>query len=89
VGCLAGLPHVAYLLTLTAISGGVMAVLLALARGRLQQTIMNVGDLASHHAHRGLQPHPDLNLTNAHTLRLPYALAIAGGSLLTFYFQIQ
>jgi prepilin peptidase CpaA len=66
-----------------------MAVLLALARGRLQQTIMNVGALASHHTHQGLQPHPELNLTNAHTLRLPYALAIAGGSLLTFYFQLQ
>jgi prepilin peptidase CpaA len=89
VGCIAGLSHVAYLLALTAISGGVMAVLLALARGRLQQTIMNVGALASHHTHQGLQPHPELNLTNAHTLRLPYALAIAGGSLLTFYFQLQ
>jgi prepilin peptidase CpaA len=89
VGCIAGLPHVAYLLALTAISGGVMAILLALARGRLQQTIMNVGELAAHHSHQGLQPHPDLNLTNAHTLRLPYALAIAGGSLLTLYFQLQ
>ena len=68
VGCIAGLSHIAYLLALTAISGGVMAVLLALARGRLQQTIMNVGELAAHHSHQGLQPHPDLNLTNTHTL---------------------
>lgn len=89
VGCIAGLPHVGYLLILTALSGGVMAVVLALARGRLQQTIMNVGALASHHSHEGLQPHPDLNIANAATLRLPYALAIAGGSILTLYFQIQ
>jgi prepilin peptidase CpaA len=89
VGGIAGLQHVAYLLALTAISGGVMAVLLALVRGRLQQTIMNVGALAAHHTHQGLQPHPDLNLSNAHTLRLPYALAIAGGSILTFYFQLH
>ncbi len=87
VGCLAGLSHVPYLLVLTAISGGIMAVVLALARGQLQQTIMNVGELATHHSHEGLQPHPDLNLGNAATLRLPYALAIAGGSLITLYFQ--
>jgi prepilin peptidase CpaA len=89
VGCIAGLSHVAYLLVLTAISGGVMAVFYAMARGRLQETILNVGELASHHRHEGLQPHPDLNVKNAATLRLPYALAIAGGSLLTFYFQVQ
>lgn len=89
VGCIAGLSHVAYLLVLTALSGGVMAIVWAMARGRLQQTIMNVGELASHHRHEGLQPHPDLNLKNAATLRLPYALAIAGGSILTLYFQFQ
>jgi prepilin peptidase CpaA len=89
VGCIAGLSHVAYLLVLTALSGGVMAVVLALARGRLQQTFMNVGELATHHSREGLQPHPDLNLGNTATLRLPYALAIAGGSLLTLYFQFQ
>jgi prepilin peptidase CpaA len=89
VGCIAGLSHVAYLLVLTALSGGVMAIVWAVARGQLQQTIMNVGELASHHRHAGLQPHPDLNLKNAATLRLPYALAIAGGSILTLYFQFQ
>jgi prepilin peptidase CpaA len=89
VGCIAGLSHVAYLLVLTALSGGVMAIVWAVARGQLQQTIVNVGELASHHRHAGLQPHPDLNLKNAATLRLPYALAIAGGSILTLYFQFQ
>jgi prepilin peptidase CpaA len=89
VGCIAGLSHIAYILVLTAICGGIMALILAMARGRLQQTIMNVGEIASHHSQQGLQPHPDLNLENAATLRLPYALAIAGGSLLTLYFQIQ
>jgi prepilin peptidase CpaA len=88
VGSIAGLPHVAYLLALTAICGGVMAVALALARGRFQQTLMNVGELAAHHSHQGLAPHPDLNLSNAQTLRLPYGLAIAAGSILTLYFQV-
>jgi prepilin peptidase CpaA len=89
VGAIAGISHIAYILVLTAITGGVMAVILALARGKLKQTLMNVGEIASHHKQAGLQPHPDLNLKNVQTLRLPYALAIAGGSMLTLYFQIQ
>ena len=89
VGCIAGLSHVAYLLVLTALCGGVMAVVVAVARGRLQQTLANVGAIAAHHAHEGLQAHPEFNLTNTQTIRLPYAVAIAGGSLLTFWFQVQ
>ena len=89
VGCIAGISHIAYILVLTAITGGAMALVLALARGRLKQTLMNVGEIASHHRNQGLQPHPDLNVKNTQTLRLPYALAIAGGSMLTLFFQIQ
>jgi len=87
VGCIAGLSHVAYLLVLTAISGGFMALGLALIRGRLRQTFTNVAVLTNHHTHEGLRPHPELNVLNAQTLRLPYALAIAGGSILTLYLQ--
>jgi prepilin peptidase CpaA len=89
VGCIAGLPHVAYLLVLTALSGGVMALCLAVSRGRLKETISNVGAIASHHSQEGLAPHPDINLSNVTTLRLPYALAIASGCLITLYFQYQ
>lgn len=89
VGCIAGMLHIAYILVLTGISGGVMAICLALYKGKLQETFMNVGELASHHRHEGLQPHPDLNLENSQTLRLPYALAIAAGSLLTLYLRMQ
>lgn len=80
VACMAGLAHVAWLLTLTALAGGAMAVGLALWRGQLRETIMNVGAIAVHHRYEGLKPHPDLNVGNARTLRLPYALAIAAGS---------
>ena len=89
VGCIAGFSHIAYLLALTAISGGAMALILALSRGKLKETLFNVGAIAKHHKEQGLQPHPDLNVQNNATLRLPYALAIAGGSLLTLYFQLQ
>ncbi|MGA2437311.1 MAG: A24 family peptidase [Acidobacteriaceae bacterium] len=88
VGCMAGMPHIAFILLLTALCGGVMAIGLALVRGRLQETVMNVLELVSHHRQHGLQPHPDLNIANGRTLRLPYALAIAGGCILTLYFQV-
>ena len=88
VGCIAGLSHVPYLLVLTALSGGVMALGLALLRGRLQQTFMNVVALTTHHTQEGLRPHPELNISNTNTLRLPYALAILCGSILTLYFQV-
>lgn len=87
VGCLCGLSNIAYLLALTAIAGGVMAVGLALFRGRLKQTIVNVGALASHHRSEGLSPHPEINVLNTSTLRLPYALAIFAGCALTLYLQ--
>ena len=87
VGCLAGLPHVSYLLVLSAITGGVMGIFLAVTRGRLMQTLGNVNALLAHHRHAGLTPHPDLNVTNNNTLRLPYGVAIAAGCALTCYLQ--
>jgi prepilin peptidase CpaA len=84
IGCiLGGSMHVVWLLIYTALAGGVMAVGLALWRGRLKDTIMNLGALVLHHRFEGLRPHPQLNVGNAQTLRLPYALAIAAGSAVT------
>lgn len=87
VGCLAGLPHIQYLLVLSALAGGVMGIGLAIARGRLMQTLSNVGALLTHHKDEGLTPHPELNVTNSNTLRLPYGVAIAAGCALTCFLQ--
>jgi prepilin peptidase CpaA len=88
VGCIAGLSNIGYVLALTAIAGGVMAIGLAALRGRLKETLFNVGALAKHHTQSGLTPHPEFNVLNTNTLRLPYALAIAAGCTLTLYFQV-
>jgi len=85
VAAIAGMPLVPYLLILTALAGGVMALGLALWRGKLKETILNVGALAVHHRIEGLAPHPQLNLANARTLRLPYALAVAAGTATTLF----
>jgi prepilin peptidase CpaA len=87
VGCLCGLHNIAVLLALTGIAGGVMAVALALLRGQLKQTLFNVVALVSHHRSEGLTPHPEINVLNTATLRLPYALAITAGCALTLYLQ--
>ncbi len=88
VGCIAGLPLVASLLILTSLAGGVMAVGFALYRRRLKETLVNVWALALHHQSAGIAPHPELNLGNPQTLRLPYGLAIAAGSALSLCLSI-
>lgn len=85
VGAMTGLPATLSLLAFTAIAGGVLALALAAYRGRLRQTFGNVAALTMHHAHSGLTPHPQLNVRNAGTLRLPYGVAIALGCCATFY----
>src|SRR5580692_1101408 len=79
-GCIAGLSLIGHLLILTALAGGVMAVSLALYRRQLVETWHNMHALAVHHRNMGLTPHPQFNINNERTLRMPYALAIAAGS---------
>lgn len=88
VACLAGYHSVLELLVATAIMGGVFAVVLAVSRGKLKETLLNTGALFAHHRREGLKPHPSLNLENTRTLRLPYGVAIAAGCLITFLSQI-
>jgi prepilin peptidase CpaA len=80
VGCMSGFPLIGYLLLLTAVAGGVMAIALALHRRQLMETWHNMRILAVHHKTMGLTPHAQFNISNERTLRLPYALAIAAGS---------
>lgn len=87
VACIAGFGHISYLLIFTALAGGVMGVGFALIHGQLRQTLQNVLVIVGHHRQRGLEPHADLNVKNSGTLRLPYGLAIAAGSVLTLCLQ--
>jgi prepilin peptidase CpaA len=88
-GCIAGLPHIGHLLISTAVAGGVMAIGLALYRGQLVATWRNMYALAVHHTIMGLTPHPQFNLSNDRTLRLPYALAIATGCCLSLWLIVM
>jgi prepilin peptidase CpaA len=88
VGCIAGLSLIQPLLIWTSLTGGVMAIGLALYHGRLKKTLLNVCTLMVHHRTVGLAAHPEFDIENAQTLRLPYALAIAAGSALSLCLSI-
>jgi prepilin peptidase CpaA len=80
VSVLVGLGHVGNVLLMTTLLGGVFAVILALSQGQVRALVVNVVALMVHHGKAGLTPHPELNLTNPLTLRLPYGIAIAAGA---------
>lgn len=78
-----GLSNTGALLVFTALFGGAMAILMMLWHGRVLDSVRNVGRIMAHHCEYGLEPHPELNVRNNRNLRLPYALAITAGTLLT------
>ena len=84
IGCLCGTLFIKDVLLTTVVVGAVMGIGLALYRRRLRSTVANVIALVSHHSAHGLVAHESINVKNTSSLRLPYALPIAAGCLLTF-----
>ncbi len=72
------------LFLITAILGGVIAVVLLLYRGNLGRTLGNVlivlGELS--HLRRPYQRNPELDIAHPGAVRLPHGISIAGGTLL-------
>lgn len=78
-----GLSDTGVLLVFTSLCGGAMAMLVMLRHGRAWESVRNIGHVMVHHCEHGLEPHPVLNVRNKKNLRLPYAVAITAGTLLT------
>jgi len=68
-----------------AIAGGPLALVVALSRGYLRKAFENVWSLLMFWRVVGLRPHPSLNLTTPGAPRLPYALPIAVGLVVTLW----
>jgi len=68
----------------TGIVGGLLAVSYAIFHGSLGKSLDGTGDLLAHFAKSGLRPHPKVCLENRSALSIPYAPAIAIGTLLSF-----
>ena len=71
-----------------AIAGGALALPLVLWRGRLRTTIANMWGVVTHWRLAGVQPHPVVTLDNPDALRMPYALPIALGVLVTLWLRV-
>ena len=68
----------------TGIVGGIMAGSYALFRGSLGKSLDSTGNLFSHFRQTGIRPHADVRIDNPAGLSIPYAPAIAIGTLLSF-----
>ena len=65
-----------------AVIGGVLALVVAAVNGRLRSTLQGIGSLLAFWATGGLRPSPILNLDSPGTLKIPYAVPVAAGTLL-------
>ncbi|HEY5055348.1 MAG TPA: A24 family peptidase [Acidobacteriaceae bacterium] len=72
-------------LVLTAMAGGIMALVWAAAGGFLGELFNGAGRLVFSSAKRGLKPDSELNLDNPLARKMPYAPAIAIGTLISFF----
>jgi prepilin peptidase CpaA len=69
------------------LAGGVIALLMALATGYLFSAFLNIEALLRHWWHAGFTPHPLLTLETPGIPRLPYALPICIGVMVTLWLR--
>ncbi len=84
IGAWVGPQQLALALVLTGFAGGIMAVAWAIKGGFLGEMFSNSGDLILGWKKRGFRPDPQLVLSNPLTRKMPYAPAIAIGTLISF-----
>lgn len=72
-------------LILTGITGGIMALCWAVAGGFVGELLSGTGDLLLGFKDRGLRAHPTLVLDNPSARKMPYAPAIAIGTIISFF----
>lgn len=85
IGAWIGPAQLLVALVVTGIAGGLMAIFWAAAGGFLGDLFKGTGDLIFGLKQRGLRPHPELVLNNPLTRKMPYAPAIAIGTLVSFF----
>lgn len=85
VGAWIGPSQLLVALVVMALAGGVMAVGWALAGGFLGQLLRNTSSLVAGFGKRGFRPDPELVLDNPEARKMPYAPAIAIGTLISFF----
>jgi prepilin peptidase CpaA len=84
IGAWIGPMQLGVALILTALAGGIMVIFWAVFAGFLGEMLRGAGSLVFGFAKQGLKPHPELVLSNPRSRKMPYAPAIAVGTLLSF-----
>jgi prepilin peptidase CpaA len=87
IGAWIGSAQLLIALVLTAMAGGVLAICWAAAGGFVGELFRGTGQLLLGFGKRGLRPHPELVLSNPLTRKMPYAPAIAIGTIFSFFAQ--
>jgi prepilin peptidase CpaA len=72
-------------LVATSIAGGVLALIWAACHGSLGASLEGAGDLVSAFWTKGAHPHPNWVLDNPSARAMPYAPAIAIGTIFSFF----
>ncbi len=85
VGAWIGPRQLLLALVVMGLAGGVMALFWALRGGFLKEALTGAGDLVFGLRKRGLRPHPALALSNPAARSMPYAPAIAIGTIFSFF----
>jgi prepilin peptidase CpaA len=89
LGAWVGPASAVWLALYAAIAGGPLAIVVALSRGYAKQAFANLWGLLGYWRLAGVRPHPGLTLeaAAAHRPRLPYAVPIAAGLVLTLWLR--
>jgi prepilin peptidase CpaA len=87
IGAWVGPSQMLVALVLTGLAGAVIAIAWAIKGGFVGEMLSGTGDLLFGWKGRGLQPHPELVLTNPRSRKMPYAPAIAIGTVISFFSQ--
>jgi prepilin peptidase CpaA len=85
VGAWIGPSQLMIALVATGMVGGIMALVWAISRGFMGELFDGAGDLIVGFGKHGLRPHPDMTLDNPMARKMPYAPAIAIGTLISFF----
>lgn len=85
IGAWVGPKQLIVALVLTGIIGGVMAVVWAALGGFLGELFSGTGDLVFGWKKRGMRIDPEQTLANPRARKMPYAPAIALGTLMSFF----
>jgi prepilin peptidase CpaA len=72
-------------LVATGIAGGAMALIWAACHGSVSESLDGSSDLVSRFWTAGVRPHPELTLDNPAARTMPYAPAIALGTIFSFF----